>query len=125
VAFAALATALNVGVQALAFAAYRGPLALPAAVAAGTGVGLDVKYLLDKRWIFDDRETGIARHRRKFALYSASGVLTTLVFWCTELGFAQLGDGDHLKFLGATIGLAGGYAMKYRLDRRFVFGGAA
>jgi hypothetical protein len=41
---------------------------LARAVAVGTIVGLVVKYGLDKRYIFVDRDVGFETHGRKFAL---------------------------------------------------------
>ena len=116
--FAALATLLNLGVQ-------RGVLALDggfvAAVAAGTLAGLVLKYLLDKRWIFADRETGAAAHGRKFTLYTLMGVVTTAIFWGTETAFWLVTGSHAMRELGAVLGLGVGYVVKYLLDRRFVF----
>ncbi len=87
----------------------------------GTAIGLVVKYLLDKRWIFDDRATGLAAHGRRFSLYTAMGLVTTAIFWATETAF-WLTWGTHLaREVGAVLGLAVGYWVKYHLDRRFVF----
>ena len=48
-------------------------------------------------------------------------MLTTAIFWGTELAFVALGDAPWLRYVGAVLGLAVGYTAKYRLDRRFVF----
>jgi putative flippase GtrA len=116
--FAGVATLVNLAVQAASLQLYEGPFHLAAAMALGTLAGLLPKYLLDKRWIFADRSGG---HARKFTLYTAMAVATTLVFWVTEWGFDRIGHGDGLHYLGAVLGLAIGYWIKYRLDRRFVF----
>lgn len=117
-AFAVLATVVNLAVQ-------RGVLALwPAlfpAMVAGTAAGLLVKYILDKRWIFFDSTTGIAQHGRKFALYSAMGLVTTLLFWGFETGAWALWRTDLAREAGAVLGLAIGYVVKFQLDLRFVF----
>ncbi|MBF0334916.1 MAG: GtrA family protein [Alphaproteobacteria bacterium] len=117
--FAALATAANVGVQAASLEIYDGTRALALAMVLGTGVGLAVKYLLDKRWIFFDRKTSMSHDGRQFGLYTGMGVVTTAVFWLTELAFDAMSP--DLRFVGAAIGLAIGYQIKYHLDRRFVF----
>ena len=78
--FALVASAANLGAQRLAAAAYGGPFALLAALVAGTGVGLVVKYLLDKRWVFEDRSGGIEAHARRFSLYTLTGAGTTALF---------------------------------------------
>ncbi len=119
--FAALATAVNIASQWACLALYRGPLALPLAMACGTATGLALKYALDKRWIFRDPGTGLALHARKFTAYTIMGVITTAIFWATELAFDAASPNGRLRFVGAVIGLAIGYAAKYRLDRRFVF----
>lgn len=127
-AFAALATAANLGAQRLVL--WAGGLAVPqlgeglllaAAIAIGTGVGLVLKYVLDKRWIFADRETGLAAHSRKLGLYTAMGLVTTAIFWGFETAAWAIWRTALARELGAITGLAIGYAVKYRLDRRFVF----
>lgn len=121
VAFAVVATVTNLATQRLMLAMNDGPFGFAAAVVAGTGVGLVVKYLLDKRWIFDDRSTGVAAHGRRFSLYTAMGLITTAIFWGTETAFRAIFQTDPMRELGAVLGLAVGYFIKYRLDRRFVF----
>ncbi len=120
-AFAGVAMTLNLSVQWLSFRVYTGPYAFGTALVAGTGAGLLVKYILDKRWIFFDSETGVAAHGRKFLLYSLMGVATTAVFWGAEILCHRLSDAPSMKFVGGALGLAIGYWAKYRLDRRFVF----
>ncbi len=120
-AFAALATVANLGAQRLVLAVDDGPVGFAAAVFLGTLVGLVLKYALDKRWIFDDRSTGVAAHGRKFTLYTAMGIVTTAIFWGTETTFWVIWHTDFMRELGAVLGLAVGYVVKYRLDRRFVF----
>ena len=49
------------------------------------------------------------------------GVVTTAIFWGMELTFNAIDSGNRSRFLGAVLGLAIGYFVKYHLDRRFVF----
>jgi putative flippase GtrA len=119
--FAALATVANILSQWTSLALYRGPLALPFAMACGTAAGLGLKYVLEKRWIFRDPGTGLGLHLRKFSAYTAMGLATTALFWATELAFDAASPDGRWRFLGAALGLAAGYAAKYRLHRRFVF----
>ena len=79
--FAAIATLANLGAQRLVLSLGDGPLFYAVAVVVGTGLGLVVKYALDKRWIFADVETGLRAHSRKFSLYTAMGLVTTAIFW--------------------------------------------
>ena len=121
-AFAAVATGVNIATQHASLALYaRPPFALVLAVAAGTGTGLIAKYVLDKKWIFGDRSSGLAAHSRLFTLYVLMGLLTTAIFWGTEWGFHVLFGTALMRDLGAAIGLAIGYFTKYQLDKKFVF----
>lgn len=118
--FAVFATALNLGAQAVSLHVYHGLFALTLAMMLGTGVGLVIKYMLDRRWIFFDRARSLQGHGVAFTLYTVMGVITTAIFWGAEL-LANAISPD-LTFVGAALGLAVGYVVKYRLDRRFVFG---
>lgn len=120
-AFAVVATVANLAAQRAVLAIDSSALGFAAAVAVGTLVGLAIKYVLDKRWIFYDLSTGVGAHGRKFALYTAMGVVTTLIFWGAETGFWLVWRTDFMRELGACLGLAIGYVVKYQLDRRFVF----
>lgn len=122
--FAVLATLANLAAQRLSLAAYGGVGALALAIFIGTGVGLVLKYLLDKRWIFFDASTGAANHGRKFGLYTLMGVVTTAIFWGAEAGAYAIWRTDLARELGAIAGLSVGYVVKYQLDRRFVFANA-
>ena len=119
--FALLAMIANLAAQRMILAIDDGPDGFVIAIMFGTGVGLVLKYLLDKRWIFEDFSTGVRSHGRKFTLYTAMGVLTTLIFWGTETIFWSVWQTDFMREAGAVLGLSIGYALKYRLDRRFVF----
>lgn len=126
--FAALATAANLSAQRVVL--WLGAAVLPAfpagallagAILAGTAVGLVLKYVLDKRWIFADREKGLAAHSRKLSLYTAMGLVTTAIFWGFETAAWAIWHTTLARETGAITGLAIGYAVKYQLDRRFVF----
>ena len=119
--FAAIATGVNIGTQYISSALYAGSFELPVAMVLGTATGLVTKYLLDKRWIFFDRTSSLRGHSVKFTLYSAMGVVTTIIFWGTEVMFEALSDDRHMRYVGAVVGLSIGYVTKYYLDRRFVF----
>ena len=123
--FAVLATVVNLAVQRVVLALLGdGAGGFAMAVLCGTGAGLVLKYLLDKRWIFDDRRAGLAMHGRTFGLYTLMGVATTAIFWGTETLFWLAWGTDAMREAGAILGLAVGYVVKYRLDRRYVFAGA-
>jgi putative flippase GtrA len=120
-AFAIVATIANLATQRLVLQFGDTGCYFAAAVGAGTIVGLAIKYILDKRWIFHDLGTGLKNHSRKFALYTAMGLITTAIFWGTETAFWLIWRTDMMRELGAILGLSVGYVVKYNLDRRFVF----
>ena len=121
--FAILATLANLAAQrAVLWFGDSGTL-FALAVGTGTGVGLVLKYFLDKRWIFEDLSSDVKEHGKKFSLYTAMGIFTTAIFWGTETGFWLVWQTDMMRELGAVIGLSIGYVVKYCLDRRFVFTG--
>ncbi|MFQ6550881.1 GtrA family protein [Aestuariibius insulae] len=124
-AFAVIATILNLLAQRLSLSIYDGAASVEIAIGVGTLVGLVVKYILDKVWIFDDRRTGTATHAKLFGLYTLMGVATTAVFWGTEYTFWLIWETHLMREVGGVIGLAIGYVIKYPLDKRFVFGTGA
>lgn len=122
-AFAALATFANLGAQALVVWVYRDAYAIELSILAGTAVGLLIKYILDKRHIFEFQADNLGHDSRLFALYSLMGVFTTGLFWSVEYAFHWMFGTDAMRYIGGAIGLALGYAIKYHLDKRFVFVG--
>lgn len=120
--FALLATGVNVAAQHLSLGVYAGRYGLGLAIGAGTGAGLVTKYILDRRWIFHSPAAALKSQGRDFSLYTLTGVLTTPIFWSMELTFNHLFGTALMRDLGAVLG-AIGYVIKYRLDKRFVFGG--
>ncbi len=123
IAFAIAATCANLLVQRLVIAVLPLPTGITFGVAlvAGTGAGLVLKYILDKRWIFFDRSSGVDEHARRFSLYVVMGIATTVIFWGTETAFWLAFGTTLAREVGGVLGLSVGYYIKYRLDRRFVF----
>ncbi|MFZ6722873.1 GtrA family protein [Undibacterium sp. Ji49W] len=119
--FALIATAVNIGAQDIVIHNFNGPFALIISVIAGTGTGLVVKYILDKRYIFRFRAKDATHDGKTFALYTLMGLLTTVIFWGFEFGFNFLFETKEMRYLGGIIGLAIGYLCKYTLDKRYVF----
>ena len=120
-AFAVIAMGANLAIQKAVFQFGNTGALFVLALGAGTIVGLVVKYMLDKRWIFYDFASGVKNHSRKFTLYTAMGIVTTAMFWGAETAFWLIWRTDVMRELGAVIGLTIGYIVKYNLDRRFVF----
>jgi putative flippase GtrA len=120
VIFAVLATLANLAAQEVVMRlAPVAPLTL--SILAGTVAGFVLKYVLDKKWVFDDGYVGHREELQKVTLYGAFSVLTTLIFWGFEVAFWTIWRTDLAKYTGAVLGLAIGYAAKFALDRTFVF----
>lgn len=119
--FAVIATLCNLGAQRLVFALAPETARFWLALLAGTGIGLVVKYVLDKKWIFGHVTRAVSDETKTFSLYTLTGVITTLVFWGMEGGFWWIWQTQTMREVGAIIGLSIGYVVKYNLDRRFVF----
>lgn len=119
--FAIISTMVNLFFQWLSFFLYSGFLSLYLAMFFGTLAGLVLKYILDKKYIFFHETKGAKDNTKKFMLYSLMGVFTTFIFWGFEIGFDYAFEDENAKYLGAVIGLAIGYVVKYTLDKKFVF----
>ncbi|MBL0373700.1 GtrA family protein [Rhizobium sp. KVB221] len=120
-AFAAASIIANLTTQRIMLAIDDSALGFVTAVGLGTLVGLVLKYILDKRWIFFDGASGLVSHGRKFTLYTATGIVTTAIFWGTETAFWLIWRTTLAREAGAIFGLVVGYFIKYNLDRQFVF----
>lgn len=118
---AAIAMAANIGTQEVVVRFYNGPYAILVSVAFGTGVGLVVKYVLDKRFIFRFKARDLVHDGQTFVLYAFMGVFTTAIFWGAEFLFEHLFHTREMRYLGGAIGLGIGYFTKYQLDKHFVF----
>ena len=117
----ALATAANIGTQAVAMWIYSGAYAVALSVLAGTAMGFPIKYLLEKKHVFGFKADNLGHDTRLFILYGFMGVFTTAIFWGIEFAFHQFFGTDGMRYLGGAIGLTVGSYIKYHLDKRFVF----
>lgn len=118
---AAVATVVNIGFQDLCIRIYHGPYAVSLSILVGTAAGLVAKYVLDKRYIFKFQAKDARHDAQTFVLYTAMGLITTVVFWGTEAAFEVAFGTKSMRYVGAVLGLVIGYILKYRLDKRFVF----
>jgi putative flippase GtrA len=119
--FAIIATIANIAAQDITVHIYIGMYSIILSVIAGTAVGLVIKYILDKRYIFRFQTRNITHNSKIFVLYTLMGIVTTLIFWFFEFGFNHLFQTKQMRYFGGVIGLALGYIVKYQLDKRFVF----
>jgi len=129
--FAVLATMINIGSQYLSFNLLSSTIEniniftfkidLYIAMIIGTFLGLLTKYILDKKYIFFYETKNNNENIKLFILYSTMGILTTGIFWVSELCFNYFFIAEYAKYIGAIIGLTIGYVSKYFLDKKYVF----
>lgn len=119
--FAVVSTAINIGSQILSIWIYKGPFSVEISILIGTIMGLPLRYVLEKKYIFDFTSENFTHDGRLFVFYSAMGVITTLIFWGTEYAFHLIYDTDLMRYLGGIIGLSIGFYVKYQLDKKYVF----
>ena len=119
--FASLSTIINILSQMLSLCIYDGVCAVEISMLIGTATGLPLRYLLEKRYIFNFKSSNIKHDGQLFLLYSFMGVFTTAIFWFTEYAFHLLFTDDLMRYIGGIIGLSIGFYIKYRLDKKYVF----
>lgn len=119
--FAIIAIAANVLSQEMTIALYTGPYELAIAILVGTAIGLVIKFLLDRKYIFQADSKPLHKDASQFLAYATTGVLTTLLFWGSEITFDYVFATKEARYVGAVLGLSAGYYLKYQLDKRFVF----
>ncbi|GAA5630640.1 hypothetical protein Acal02_01248 [Acinetobacter calcoaceticus] len=120
-AFAIVATFCNIIAQDISSYIYVGNFYIFISIVIGTGVGLVVKYILDKKYIFKYKTQNTKHDGKVFILYTIMGFFTTIIFWGFEFGFHIVFETKEMRYLGGIIGLMIGYICKYYLDKRFVF----
>ena len=118
--FALLSTLVNLISQFLTFVILDYEYEIYIAIANGTITGLSVKYLLDKYYIFNLNVKEYSS-TNTFVPYILTSILTTMIFWITELWFINYIQIPYTEYIGAIVGLSMGYTLKYFLDRNFVF----
>lgn len=120
-AFAIVATLCNILTQDICSYLYYGDFSILISIIIGTGFGLVVKYILDKKYIFQYKTKNAGHNRHIFFLYTVMGILTTFIFWGFEFGFHYIFETKEMRYLGGILGLIIGYICKYYLDKRYVF----
>ena len=120
-AFAITATFCNILAQDICSYIYSGPFYILISIIFGTGVGLVIKYILDKKYIFKYKTQNAQHDGKIFMLYTLMGIFTTIIFWGFEFGFHAIYATKEMRYVGGVIGLMIGYICKYYLDKRFVF----
>ena len=121
--FAVISSLINLLVQIYSTDIYNGPYFIELSIFLGSIFGLLIKYLLDKLFIFKYETINKFHDLKLFYLYSLMGVFTTLIFWLIEYLFYWIFNTDLMRYFGGFIGLLFGYAIKFKLDKKFVFRG--
>lgn len=121
VLFAILATLANLSAQRVMIMLDDTEIGFIKALALGTLMGLILKYVLDKIWIYEDFDQDLKAHGKKMTRYMGTGIFTTALFWIIETVFWLTWQTDLMREIGAVVGLILGYAIKYHLDKRYVF----
>lgn len=95
-------------------------LAVTGSVSPSVPVPAPGSYILDRRWIF--HVPALKYQGLDFSLYVLTGMFTASIFRGMELTFHHLFGTAFMRDLGAALSLTIGYVIKYRLDKRFIFG---
>jgi hypothetical protein len=120
-AIASGASFSNIALQALILKAYAGFMAVELSIILATGLILPIKYILDKKYIFNFRADSVSHDAKHFGLYTFVSIFTVLIFWGTEYGFHMLFKTDAMRYTGGLLGLVLSFIAKYKLDKKFVF----
>lgn len=123
--FAIVSTILNISFQMVSIWAYKGSFYIEISILVGTVAGLPLRYLLEKRYIFNFISKNLAHDGKLFFVYTIIGIITTLIFWGTEYVFHLIYDIELMRYFGGVIGLTIGFCIKYQLDKKYVFVKAA
>lgn len=118
--FAMLAIIANIFFQFLTFTLINHEYELYLAIFNGTILGMILKYYLDKNYVFNYVKNKFEK-KNIFFLYILTSILTTIIFWLTEIWFKFNVNLQYSEYLGALIGLTLGYSLKYLLDKHLVF----
>lgn len=121
VTFAILSIAINILFQMLSIALYKGNYFIQVSIFVGTLLGLPIRYLLEKKYIFKYAAANLKHDAQLLMLYTLMAIFTTLIFWGIEFIFHIYFNDTFMRYLGAVIGLSIGFIVKYQLDKKYVF----
>lgn len=119
--FAIIATFFNLYTQRLILSISKTNLFFLISISTGTLVGLLIKFVLDKKFIFLEKNIKYKNDGLIFSLYSLMGIVSTSIFWGTETIFWLIWQNQPMREIGALLGLTLGYIVKYKLDKYYVF----
>ena len=88
------------------------------AVIVGSAAGLVFKYVLDSSIVFEGNKP---INIRTFVIYASFGACITPVIWIVEVIFLNIFGTVFMRDIGALLGIALAYWIKYEMDKRYVF----
>ena len=88
------------------------------AVIVGSAAALVFKYVLDNNFVFDGKQP---INIKTFFIYAFVGACITPIFWIVEVIFLNIFGTVFMRDIGALLGLALAYFIKYEMDKRYVF----
>ena len=113
--FALLASFINIIGQHI-FLTFNKNLFL--AVIVGSGAGLVFKYVLDNNFVFDGKQP---INIKTFFIYAFVGACITPIIWIVEVIFLNIFGTVFMRDIGALLGLALAYFLKFDMDNSYVF----
>ena len=88
------------------------------AVVCGSAAALIFKYVLDSSIVFEgNREINL----KTFLTYAFIGACITPIIWIVEVTFLNIFGTVFMRDVGALIGIALAYYIKFEIDKRYVF----
>ena len=84
----------------------------------GSAAGLFIKYSLDSIIVFDGN-TQISLDT--FLRYAFIGACITPIIWVVEVIFLNIFGTVFMRDVGALLGIALAYYIKFEMDKRYVF----
>ena len=121
ICFAVLSSLINVLSQSAVMAWVSLEQAYFLALFTGTAAGWITKYTLDKKCVFDHKTNSHTELAGNMATHASVGVGTTLLFWAIESVFHFYVSIPGAMYIGAALGLAICYTIRYQIDRLVVF----
>ena len=117
----ALSIVINLSAQMLSMLGYKGANSVELSILVGTVASFPLRFLLEKRYIFNCRSRKLSQGGEMFVLYGGTSMITTLIFWGIEYSFHLACGSDVVRYVGAIVGLGIGFYVKYLLDKKYVF----
>ena len=87
------------------------------AVIVGSALALVFKYILDSSIVFNGKRNNL----KTFLTYAFIGACITPIVWIVEVSFLNIFGTVFMRDIGALLGIALAYWIKYEMVKRYVF----